>query len=256
MSRILQIIAITLIVAWLIYKALPFLRRMKGAFKKIHLNPDSSLSDEQYRKLALGAIYSEQQSAVINSLNTGIPTFEIKSMLTNWWQVNDKYTAKETLDFLLDNALKPVFPVVLQAYKTQDESVIAVQITDSEKQDKAYSQLQHLKDTLADLQCDEIVFGIEDIERLGADGWELGRLVYVARMCYDVGFIKQEEAWDYIDAANKSAKEKFSSWKDFGYSYAVGRSLWSGKDSANEGIADIAKYLLSEPESPWVKLPW
>lgn len=91
---------------------------------------------------------------------------------------------------------------------------------------------------------------------LGTDGWELGLLVYVARMCYDVSFISEDEVGDYIAKADRLARSKFKNWKDFGYSYVVGRSLWSGSDSANSGIADIANYLLSEPQSPWVKLRW
>lgn len=256
MSRIIQIIAIVLIAGGLLYKAIPFIRKMKGAFKKIHVNSDMSLSDEKYRQLALGAIYSEQQSAFINSLTTGIPVFEMKAMLHNWWEVNDGFSAKYTLDFLLDNARKSVFPDVFKSFKNEEGTDAFSMFTDTQKKQKAYSQLQHLKDTFSDLQKEGIITNDEEFERLGTDGWELGRLVYVARMCFDAGFISETEAWNYIADAAGIAKEKFSNWKDFAYSYVIGRSLWSGKDSANSGIAYIAKYLLSEPQSPWVKLNW
>lgn len=256
MIRIIQITAIVVIAGVLIYKTIPFIRKMRGVFKKIHIHPDMSLSDERYRQLALGAIYSEQQSAFINSLTTGIPPTEIKSMLNSWWEVSDTSSAKNTLDFLLDNARNNVFPYVFKSYKNKEETITFSTFTDVQKKEKAYRELQHLKDTFSDLQKEGIITNSEELERLGTDGWELGRLVYVARMCFDAGFLSETETWNYISDAFGVAREKFSNWKDFAYSYVIGRSLWSGKDSANNGIAYIAKYLLSEPESPWVKLKW
>lgn len=256
MSRTIQIIAIVLIIAGLIYKAVPFFRRVKGTLRKIHLNPAAPTTHEQYRQLALGAVYSEQQSAFINSLSTGIPVFEIKSMLGNWWGIHDYASAKDTLDSLLDNALYSIFPVVMKSYKDQDISYIASEIPDAKKAEKAYAQFDNLGDVLVDLKQDGMITGAEDVERLGTDAWELGRLVYVARLCFDAGFIPEEETWNYIVQAHATAKQKFTGWRDFGYSYAIGRALWSGKDSANSGIAYIVKYLLTESQSPWVKLKW
>lgn len=255
MTRIIQIIVILVFVGILVYRAIPLIRRFRGAFKQIHRNENANLSTGQYRKLALGAIYSEQQSAYINSLTTGIPASEIKSMLSNWWGVQDGASAKETLDGLLDNARHPVLPMVLSAYSSHDTSSIAA-LTDEKKKEKAESQLANLAETLADLQADGVVQSVADVERLGTDGWELGRLVYVARMCFDAGLISEAETWAYIDEADQLARARFSNWADFGHSYAIGRALWSGKDSANSGIAHIAKYLLSNPESPWTQLDW
>lgn len=256
MSRTIQIMAIVLIVAGLLYKALPFFRRMKETLRKIHINPAASPDNGQYRQLALGAVYSEQQSAFINSLTTGIPVFEIKSMLANWWRIHDAASAKEALDSLLDNTLNSVFPVVMKSYRKQDISIIAAEIQDAKKAEKAYAQFDNLADVLNDLKQDDMVAGIDDVERIGSDAWELGRAVYVTRLCFDAGFVSETEAWNYIGEAHKIAKQKFMNWQDFGYSYAIGRALWSGKDSANSGIAYIVKYLLTEPQSPWLKLTW
>lgn len=256
MNRTIQIIAVVLITAGLLYKVVPFFRRMKGTFKKIHLNPSASIDNEEYVKLALGAVYSEQQSAFINSLTTGIPVFEIKSMLANWWGIHDDASAKETLNSLLENARYSIFPVVMRSYKDGDISYIASEIPDAKKAEKAYTQFDNLGEVLADLKQDGMITGTADVERLGTDAWELGRLVYVARLCFDAGFIPEKETWSYITEAHSMAKQKFPGWQDFGHSYAIGRALWSGKDSANSGIAYIVKYLLTESQSPWVKLKW
>lgn len=143
-------------------------------------------------------------------------------MLSNWWGVQDGASAKETLDGLLDNARHPVLPMVLSAYSNHDSSVFAT-LTDEKKKEKAESQLANLAETLGDLQADGIVQSVADVERLGTDGWELGRLVYVARMCFDAGLISEAETWAYIDEADQLASARFSNWADFGHSYAIGR---------------------------------
>lgn len=213
MNRTIQIIAVILITAGLLYKAVPFFRRMKGTFKKIHLNPSASIDNKEYVKLALGAVYSEQQSAFINSLVTGIPVFEIKSMLGNWWGIHDYTSAKEILDSLLDNVHYSIFPVVMRSYKDQDISYIASEIPDAKKAERAYAQFDNLGDVLADLKQDGIINGTADVERLGTDAWELGRLVYVARMCFDAGFIPEKETWSYITEAHSMAKQKFTGFR-------------------------------------------
>lgn len=53
---------------------IPFIKNTrdltKALFSKIYLNKNSILSPEQYKKLSPGAIYSEQQTAYINSRET------------------------------------------------------------------------------------------------------------------------------------------------------------------------------------------
>lgn len=52
-------------------KVIPFFRKSKtftkGLFSKIYLNKNSDCTQDQYKKVSLGAIYSEQQTAYINS---------------------------------------------------------------------------------------------------------------------------------------------------------------------------------------------
>ncbi len=64
------------------------------------MNKNTSLTTEQYKKLALGAIYSEQQGAYINSLETGLDMERIKKLLMDWWGIDDNTDAIETLDYL------------------------------------------------------------------------------------------------------------------------------------------------------------
>lgn len=76
LNNIVLVIIITIIGGYYFkVSVLPFFRNTrkvaKGLLNKIHLNKNSTLSTAQYKKIALGAVCSEQQVACINSLETG-----------------------------------------------------------------------------------------------------------------------------------------------------------------------------------------
>jgi hypothetical protein len=96
----------------------------------------------------------------------------------------------------------------------------------------------------------------EDLERYGVEGWDAGRLIFIARLCYDAGYIAEEEAWGYIDSAYKTAHKRFNSWDELAKSYVIGRFLWSGGEAADESMAQLADNLVNEPNSPWQKVAW
>lgn len=61
--------------AWLFKKgksAYSFIRKIRRSFKGVCLNPKSRLTDEQCKKIAIGAMYASQQGAYQNSIETGI----------------------------------------------------------------------------------------------------------------------------------------------------------------------------------------
>ena len=56
---------------WLYRKgkgAYMMVRKIRSAFKVVNINPASSLADEQYKKLAVGALYASQQGVYQNSI--------------------------------------------------------------------------------------------------------------------------------------------------------------------------------------------
>ena len=72
---------------WLYRKgkgAYMMVRKIRSAFKVVNINPASSLADEQYKKLAVGALYASQQGVYQNSIKTGID-YELPQILGEWW---------------------------------------------------------------------------------------------------------------------------------------------------------------------------
>jgi hypothetical protein len=250
-------------VIYFFYKVIPFLRKAKkitkGLFSKIYLNSNSNLTQQQYRKIAIGAIYSEQQTAFINSLDTGLGKSETKKMLSEWWEINTSQQAHEQLTYLQNKGHRFYFPTVTKAFFAPEEiqeNIIVENFSNEEDLEKAFSQLYNLKEVIKELKEDGIIVQETDITKYGSTGWDCGRLVFLTRLCYSCGYINETEAWSYIDKAASLAKSSFTSWKDFSNSYILGRGMWGGLQSANSGIATIAKYLLELKNSPWVEMAW
>ena len=85
---------------WLYRKgkgAYMMVRKIRSAFKVVNINPASSLADEQYKKLAVGALYASQQGADQNSIKTGID-YELPQILGEWWGINGVVTGQDLSD--------------------------------------------------------------------------------------------------------------------------------------------------------------
>lgn len=248
---------------WLIFIGLPFLKKAKHFIKaissKIYINQNANISKTEYRKILLGAIYSEQQTAYINSLETGLDANLIRSRLSEWWDINGRQDSIETLEYLRDKGHRFYTPTVLSAFSSSEDHQIDIlqsYFKDEEDLHKAYAQLQHLKETYEELKSDKVINNALDIRKYGSAAWDCGRLVFVARLCFDAKYISQAEAWTYIEQAHQLASIEFNSWEAYAKSYVIGRALWGGENSFNSGIAAIAEYLLEDPKSPWKELSW
>lgn len=81
----------------------------------------------------------------------------------------------------------------------------------------------------------------------------MGRLVLIARCCFECGYITEEKAWCYMEEAHKKCCAVYGDWKEFASGYVIGRCMWGGMKQMPGGIMGIAEGLLHDPESPWQK---
>lgn len=256
------VIIAVVVIYFIIAKVLPFFKKVrkatKGLFSKIYLNKSAATDPASYKKISLGAIYSEQQTAYINSLTTGLGS-SIKEIAGKWWGIESSHDALSTLDYLSTKGFRFYLPAVVEAFPLSGDrqnSFIISQFNDPDDIEKAFSQLQNLRETLQELKDDQIITDVADISKYGVTGWDCGRLVFLARVCYDANYISEQQAWDYINKADELARRTFNSWEDYAKSYVIGRAMWGGASSNNRGIASIAAYLLKEANSPWVQMKW
>lgn len=241
------------------FKAWPFIRKFIRIFQGIRLNPKSTLTEVQYKKLSVGALYAFQQRGYLNTLSLDIDD-KVPTILGEWWGINSPSDAKETLEYLCSKGYAYYFPYVYQAFLLEDEKeqtqIFQQNMTSQEDYDKAVEQLHNLKEVYNELVSSEVIANREDIVRYGVLGWDAGRLNFIARACFDMGYISESEAWDYIDKAYEMVYSSFSSWHDMAMSYVIGRSLWGGTGAFSSSMKLFADDLLSKPNSPWVQIKW
>ena len=112
------------------------------------------------------------------------------------------------------------------ALKKAKDRIFQQHMDSQEDYDKAVEQLHNLEDCYDELlECGTITCR-EDLLRYGVTGWDAGRLNFMARACYDMKYISEDEAWHYINHAYEMVHSRFSSWHDFAMSYVIGRALW------------------------------
>jgi hypothetical protein len=213
--------------------------------KKYRANPNASmLSFKQSVGLNLGAINAEQTCCYCDSLETGLDTKGLLNDLRNYYGIVSRETALETLEWLLDRGHSIIFEAI------KDENSFTLDDEETEKLGVFRNNINEVTERLSD---QNYIASKDDFLKKSIKAWDLGRLVFVTRCCFQCGYVSEAEAWDYIEKARKAALSIFNNWNDFANSYVVGRAVAFGHNMMLGGIMDIAADLLKDAESPWKK---
>lgn len=114
------------------------------------------------------------------------------------------------------------------------------------------SRIDNLKQTLKGLREDGFLgSNPSELERLDVTAWDMGRMVNVARYSYDLGYISESQAWEYILSAQRESSSIYADWAAFGRAYIVGRALWGGINLNFYDAIRTVKKLMKHKKSPW-----
>ena len=89
-------------------------------------------------------------------------------------------------------------------------------------------------------------------------GWDLARVISLARWGVSSGYLEKNEAWDWIMPAAQKIQKTYSSWKEVGESYLLGREFWSVSQMRKNGYdhQQAVFWLTSNEHSPWKQFDW
>ena len=79
---------------------------------------------------------------------------------------------------------------------------------------------------------------------------DLGRVGHVARLAAHAGYITDEAAWKYMQAAGDTAYRTYDSWRQFLAAYLIGRGMAEGANDLGD-FGEIVRYLLRDKKSPY-----
>ncbi|MBE1553996.1 DUF1266 domain-containing protein [Sporosarcina limicola] len=232
-----------------------FFKKLAGALskKKYRKNPNAAiLTVEQYAALYVGAINSEQTMYFCDSLQTGSDKNEISRSVKDYYGIVDRDTALMTLNWLSSRGHRIYFEAIKQLVSGLSIAVDEAILEEDEKVN-TYKYMNHLNHTIEDLVKNKHINKREDLSTKSIVGWDMGRLVLITRCCYDLAYVSEEEAWSYINKAHRECQNTYLNWKEFADGYIIGRSMWSGSHTTLHGIMEIAKELLKDADSPWLK---
>lgn len=214
------------------------------------------------KALFLGVIYAEQIHCYVNSLTTGLKKRKLDEILYKHWEVTDRETALCKLDWLLTSGDRmryvDIYPFILQKdgdFKYAEYLELKNHSLDNHELDVRMCMIYNLSVITKEMST-HIVFSFrpENMKR-GVAAWDAARLVVLARMCFDKGYITEQQAWTFVSDAYDLAYVNYNDWKEVAIGYVIGHSMcdWSDSDSLDR-IINLAEDAISNKESPWLNI--
>src|SRR5688572_29776596 len=77
-----------------------FLSKILNSFKSIRLNKTNALKGDLLDHLLIGSMYAEQQSAYLNSYETGLNKQDVRHLVETYWEIYNQTEAIEILQSL------------------------------------------------------------------------------------------------------------------------------------------------------------
>ncbi len=222
-----------------------------NAFKSIRLNQQNGVTGQQLDHLLVGAMYAEQQSAYLNAYETGLDKSTLKTLLEDYWEVFDKNDAMETLSDLQKRNQDAYIDVVYRAIEEESNYVAILKSNLPEEEEifrRYLERYRKIKAVVPELIEQHVIHSFADVKKIKDTAWNYGRGAFLARCCYDAGYLSEAELKAYLAQSYTGIKNYCHTWKEYTTSYIFGRAIWGGAN--NSGMIQIADDLLNNEKSP------
>jgi hypothetical protein len=219
-------------------------------------NPNApSINENEQRALAVGLINSEQLTAYSDSLTTGLPRDRIVQGLTGAWDIYDQEGAYSIIEWLQKEGHRVYFSEIYPLIKMNpDERNKRLEATFGENAEKAIQFSDNLLECISERGNDDFAAFNDGNMKKGILAWDLGRLIVVTRLSFDIGYLNEETAWNVIKNAYEMAIKEYKDWKELSVAYLIGRGMWSGDNMMLTGLYGIARKAFENDNSPWKKI--
>jgi hypothetical protein len=226
------------------------------------------LTPDQDRALAVGAVYAAEGGLPINAPTMTDPKTAAK-LLSGAWDISGPTDVDAVYEFLLHQGHRAYYAIVAPRV---EEAIAAGRrsraLRDQHKaqaaQDAAARGLdpQRASDWYDYWTASAVAGGhaeLVDPLPAGIAAWDAARVVQLSRLLLDAGYVTPERAWSAMSEAAEMSRPAYSSWKEFGDAFVVGRAFWSA-GNRNPIDQDVRKFkdavdnLLTTEGSPWLRL--
>lgn len=229
--------------------------KIKHLFTKLQLNRNSNLSGDALKHVLISSMYAEEQSAYLNSYETGLNEKMRNELLKEQWNILNEETAKQTLSAFLDVKYRNLFSEIYFLYQSQHpcpERVLLDQVG-TKKLSQLSPLFQNLPSKKQDLIALKIIQKEDEINQYGIVAWDMGRAAFIARLCYENQWMSLTELKDYLRKCYTEMRKTIRNWEAYTKSYIIGSILWGCQNKTDFSI--FAKDLLSNQKSPLLQNP-
>lgn len=171
----------------------------------------------------------------------------VQNLLSEWWEVTDHETAKETMDWLLSEGHRVSFAEEMDMLA---ESGLA-DVSENERIDIILENYN-----LSEEEAQDYADWFTLYEQYGSDaiaGWDYSRAMSLLGYYYLAGYYTEEEALDQSLETAVVIQNTFDSWDSLMESYFVGYEYWAGESSDER--REIYEEIKSASDSPF-QLEW
>lgn len=204
-----------------------------------------TLTKDQEKLLAYGAPLLVYNGENVNAIESEYDADSVREILENWWDVTDKDSALETFEWLMTEGHHAAADEAL-AYCLENGFDC-----ETDEEDETMENVKYIADYM-------VVRGYctDKVMVSTAYAWDLVRATNIARWGYLSGYFTLEEMYKLMEEVAETVKKTFSSWEEYGRSFAFGRGIWHGDESDCETAWEVIQALLNNENSPWVRLAW
>lgn len=171
----------------------------------------------------------------------------VQTLLSDWWEVTDRATADETMDWLLTEGHRVSFADDM-------EYIAETGAADVSEEERVDFFLENFDVDEEEARNYADWFGT--YEQFGEDAiaaWDYSRAMSLLGNYYLAGYYTEEEALDKSLEVANTIQATFDSWDNFMESYFVGYEYWAG-DSSDER-REIYDGIKTASDSPY-SLDW
>lgn len=170
-----------------------------------------------------------------------------KQALEEWWEVTDRVSAEETIEWLLKEGHRAAF--------TEDMKLLTAdgigEVPADERAAYIYDNYDMTEEEAANYAAWYTVY--EENGEKAIAGWDLGRAMNLFGWYYVAGYYTREEALEQSLVLGKHIQSTFASWDEFTESYLLGYEYWA-EESSDERRA-VYEEIKAAPDSPY-NLDW
>lgn len=210
---------------------------------EIKRSKDGTLNSEQLRLLALGApilVYNDEYTDTIGHQEY---VDSLKEQIRSWWEVTDRGSTFEIVDWLLH-----------EGHHAEADRVLAVMRNGQETEGIDEDKVEDVS-LITDYMLENSICDMNSVPHT-AIAWDLVRIVNLGRWAFQCGYITEEDMWNIMRVADETASANFSSWEEYGMSFVLGRGVWHGDTDDCQTAYEIVAELLKNEDSPWLQLSW